>query len=146
MSQNIRLHLFKASILMTTCNSSRKLTKALVEYWRDYVPLSLLGQRKKFLSIVDCWGGQGYGKGLYDHISRRTRLPTSRKTTDQIESLDVFFNGQMKVIPRRLYDRVLFDELDIKMSEHNNIICLTFLNYNQIQWRRLSKELLQNTC
>lgn len=38
----------------------------------------------------------------------------------------------MKVIPRRLYDRVLLDELDISMSERNNIIRLVSLTHNQL--------------
>ncbi|CAF1517005.1 unnamed protein product [Didymodactylos carnosus] len=38
----------------------------------------------------------------------------------------------MKVIPRRIYDRVMLDELDINMGERNNIIRLTSLNHNQL--------------
>jgi hypothetical protein len=37
----------------------------------------------------------------------------------------------MKVIPRRLYDRVLLDELDINISERNSIIRLMPLTHNQ---------------
>ena len=132
MSDNIRSHLFKASNVVVTCSSSGKLTTSLVEYWRDHVLLPSLGQRKKFLLISDCWGGQADGKGLYDHISGCTRLEVPKKTTDQIQPLDVFFNRQMKVIPRRLYDRVLLDELDINMSERNNIIRLMSLTHNQL--------------
>ena len=39
-------------------------------------------------------------------------------------------NRQKKVIPRRLFDRVLLDELDINISESNNIIRLTSLTHN----------------
>ena len=38
----------------------------------------------------------------------------------------------MKVIPRRIYDRVMLNELDVNMSERNNIIRLASLNYNQL--------------
>jgi hypothetical protein len=38
----------------------------------------------------------------------------------------------MKVIPRRLYDRVPFDELDINISERNNIIRFMSLTHNQL--------------
>jgi hypothetical protein len=38
----------------------------------------------------------------------------------------------MKVIPRRLYDRVLLDELYINISERNNIIRLVSLTHNQL--------------
>jgi hypothetical protein len=37
----------------------------------------------------------------------------------------------MKVIPRRLYDRLLRHELDIHISERNNIIRFTSLSHNQ---------------
>jgi hypothetical protein len=132
MSENIRSHLFKTSNVVVTCSSSGKLTTSLVEYWRDHVLLPSLGQRKKFLLISDCWGGQADGKGLYDHIPGCTRLEIPKKTTASIQPLDVFFNRQMKVIPRRLYDHVLLDELDINISERNNIIRLTSLNHNQL--------------
>ena len=131
-SENIRSHLFKATNVIITCNKSGKLTTSLVEYWRDHVLLPSLGERKRFLLISDCWGGQTYGKGLYDQIPGCTRVEIPKKTTDLIQPLDVFFNRQMKVIPRRLYDRVLLDGLDINISERNNIIRLTSLNHNQL--------------
>jgi hypothetical protein len=118
--------------VLVTCSSSEKLTTSLVEYWCDHVLLPSLGQRKKFFLISDCWEGQTDGKGLYDHIPGRTSLEVPTKTTDRIQPLDIFFNRQMKVIPRRLYDRVLLDELDINMSERNNIIRLMSLTHNQL--------------
>jgi len=141
-SENIRSHLFKTPNVIVTCSSSGKLTTSLVEYWRDQVLLPSLESRKKFLLISDCCGGQTYGKGLYDHIPGCTRLEIPRKTTGQIQPLDAFFNRQMKVIPRQMYDRVMLDELDINMSERNNIIRLTSLNHNQLSsetFRRMIK-------
>jgi hypothetical protein len=132
LSEKIRSNLFKKSNVVITCSSSGKLTTSLVEYWRDNVLLPSLEKRQKFLLISDCWGGQTYGKGLYDQIPGCTRLEIPKKTTDRIQPLDVFFNRQMKVIPRRLYDRVLLDELDINMSERNNIIRLMSLTHNQL--------------
>ena len=132
LSDNIRSCLFKASNVVITCSSPGKLTTSSVEYWRDIVLLPSLGKHKKFLLISDCWGGQTYGKRLYDHISGCTRLEIPKETTDQIQPLDVFFNRQMKVIPRRLYDCLLLDELDINMSERNNIIRLMSLTHNQL--------------
>ena len=131
-SKNIRSHLFKTLNVVITCSSSGKLNTSLIEYWRDHVLLPSLGERKKFLLISDCWGGQADGKGIYDHIPGCTRLEIPKKTTDKIQPLDVFFNRQMKVIPRRLFDRVLLDELDINISERNNIIRLTSLTHNQL--------------
>jgi hypothetical protein len=132
MSENIRSHLFKASNVVIICSSSGKLTTSLVEHWRDHVLLPSLEKHQKFLLISDCWGGQTYGKGFYHHIPGCTRLEIPKKTTDQNQPLDVFFNRSMKVIPRRLYDRVLLDELDINMSERNNIIRLMSLTHNQL--------------
>lgn len=132
LSDNIRSRLFKASNVEITSSSSGKLTTSLVEYWGDHVLVPSLGKHQKFLLISDCWPGQTDGKGLYDHITGCTRLEIPKKTTDQIQPLDVFFNRQMKVIPRRLYDRVLLDELDINMSERNNIIRLMSLTHNQL--------------
>ena len=131
-SENIRSHLFKTSNVVITCSSSGKLTTSLVEFWRDHVLLPSLGKRKKFLLISDCWDGQADGKGIYDHVPGCTRLEIPKKTTNAIQPLDVFFKRQMKVIPRRLFDQVLLDELDINISERNNIIRLTSLTHNQL--------------
>ncbi len=91
MSENIRSHLFKTSNVVIT-GSSGKLTTSLVKYWHDHVLLPSLGQYKKFLLILDCWGGQIYGKRLYDHLPGCTRLQVPKKTTDEIHPLYVFFN------------------------------------------------------
>lgn len=129
---SIRSHLFKTSYVVITCSSSEKLTTSLVECWGDHVLLPSLGKRKKFLLISGCWGGQTDGKGLYDHIPACTRLEIPKKTTHQIQPLNVFFNRQMRVTPRVLYDRVLLDELNISISERNHIIRLMSLTHNQL--------------
>jgi hypothetical protein len=95
-SENIRLHLLKASDVVVTCSSSGKITTSLVEYWRDHVLLPSLGQRKKVLLISDCWGGHTDGKGLYDHIPGCARVELSKKMTDQIQPLDVFSTAKCK--------------------------------------------------
>lgn len=84
------------------------------------------------LLVLHCFHRNCTSLGLYDRIPGCTRLEVPKKTTDQIQPLDVFFNRQMKVILRRLYDRVLLDELDINMSERNNIIRLMSLTHNQL--------------
>jgi hypothetical protein len=132
LSDNIRSHLLKASNVVITCSSSGKLTTSLAEYWRDHVLLPSLRECNEFLLISDCWGGQTYGKELYDHIPGCTRLEIPKETTDQIQPLDVFYNRQMKVILRWLYERVLLNELDINMSERNNIIRLMSFTHNQL--------------
>ena len=131
-SKNIRSHLFKASNVVATRSSSGKLITSIIEYWRDHVLLLSRGERKKFPFISDYWSGQADGKGIYHYIPGCTRLEIPKETMDKIQPLGVFFNGQTKVIPRRLFDRVLLDELGINISEYNNIICRTSLTRNQL--------------
>ena len=93
-SKNIRSHLFKTSNVVTTCSSTERLTTPLIEYWSDHVLLPSLAERKKFLLISDCWGGQEDGKRIYNHIPGCTRLEIPKKTTAEIQSLDVFSIGK----------------------------------------------------
>ena len=114
MSENIRSHLFKASNVVITCSSSGKLTTSLVEYWRDHVLLPSLGPTEEISTHLGLLGRTDRRKGVIRSHFRSTRLEEPKKTTDQIQPLDVFFNRQMKVIPRRLFEHLLLDELDIK--------------------------------
>ncbi|CAF1288700.1 unnamed protein product [Adineta ricciae] len=91
---------------------------------------SAANKRQKFPLISDCWGGPTHGKGLHDHLSGCTRVEIPKKMTDQIQPLDVFFKRQMKVIPRRSYDRVLLDQVNINSSEREDIVRLMSLTHN----------------
>ena len=136
MSENIHPYLFKTSNVVIICSSSGKLTTSSVEYWRDHVLLPSPGERERVLLISNRWGGQTDGKGLYDHIPGCAILAVPKKTTDKTQPLDVFFNRQMKVISRRLYDRVLLDELGMNISERNNIIalCLSLITNSLVKY------------
>ena len=131
LSDNIKANLPQMKNVVVTCSASGKLTTSLVEYWRDkcLIP-SLLSE--KTLLISDCWSGQTYHKGMYDSIKELKRLKIPWKITSKIQPLDVFFNRQWKVIARRIYERVLLDELEIHLAQRNNIIHLQSLIHNQL--------------
>ncbi|CAF1019988.1 unnamed protein product, partial [Adineta ricciae] len=115
-SENIRLHLFNASNVVITCSSSGKLTTSMVEYWRDHVLLSSLENIRSF------------------HSSRTVGVNRlmERDYTIISPGAQGFKYQRKRRIPRRLYDRVLVDELDVNMSEQNNIIRLISLTHNQL--------------
>ena len=61
-----------------------------------------------------------------------TRLEIPKKTTSIAQTLDVYFNRQYKAIVRKVHDCIRLGELDINISERNNIIKLNSLVYNQV--------------
>ncbi|CAF4297484.1 unnamed protein product [Rotaria sp. Silwood2] len=124
-------HFFKAPNIVVSCSSSGKLTTSLVKYWRDCVLLPSISSHRTLL-ISDCWSGQGDHTGVYDDIRNLRRLEIPKHTTNQIQPFDVFYNNQHKYIARCIYDRVPLDELDVNLSERNNIIRCQSLIYNQL--------------
>jgi hypothetical protein len=131
MSDNIRANLPKMKNVVVTCSASGKLTTSLVKYWRDKCLLPSLSSHKTLL-ISDSWSGQADQKDIYESIRGLKRLEIPWKTTSKIQPLDVFFNRQWKVIVRKVYERVLLDEIDIHLAQRNNIIYLQSLIHNQL--------------
>ena len=131
MSDNIKAHLFKADNVVCTCSASGKLTTSLVEYWRDTVLAQCLLKNSKYLLLSDSWSTQG-AKSLYERLKNLERLEIPPKTTSLIQPLDVYFNRQWKAIARKAYDRVRLDEINVNLSERNNIIRLQSLIHNQM--------------
>jgi hypothetical protein len=121
--------MFKAENIVLTCSKSGKLSRSHVEYWRDNVLMQNVP--KKSLLLSDSWSGQGDVK-LYRKVPGCTRLEIPPWTTDQIQPLDRYFNRQLKYIIRRVYDRVMLDQLPISMRQRDNIIKLTSLAHNQM--------------
>lgn len=130
LSDNIKKNLFKAKNVVVTCSTSGKLTESLVKYWRDTVLEPTMGS-KKCLLLSDCWGAQG-DETLYTEMKDCTRLEIPKKTTSIIQPLDVYFNRQYKAIARKVHDRIRIDELNITISDRNNIIKLNSLIHNQL--------------
>ena len=131
-SDNIKNNLFKANNVVITCSASGKLTTSLVEYWRDNVLIPSIACSSRTLLLSDSWTGQGDGKGIYEKVKGCKRMEIPPKTTAKIQPLDVFFNHEYKVIARRVYDRVILDDIDIQMAQRSNLIRLHSLIHNQI--------------
>ena len=119
--------------MVITCSSSGKLTSSLVTYWKDNVLAPSIGS--KILLLSDSWSGQNddniYGdlKPIAKTVHRIQILP---KTTSDIQTLDKYFNRQIKVLAKKVYNRVALDQLNVNLHERNNIIKLVSLIHNQL--------------
>ena len=114
---------------MVTCSSSEKLTRSLVEYWRDHVLRPFVPEKSLLLS--DYWSGQRHSD-IYAAVKGCKRLEIPAHTTSRIQPLDVYFNRQWKVVARRIFDHVQLDDIAINLSQRNNIIHVNSLIHNQL--------------
>ena len=130
MSDNIKNNRFKADNVVVTCSASGKLTTSLVQYWSKNVLVPSIASSSCILLLSDSWSGQGNEKGIYENVKGCKRMEIPPKTTARIQPLDVFFNHEYKVIARRVYDRMILD--DIQMYQRNNLIRLHSLIHNQM--------------
>ena len=131
MGENIKSNLPRVENVFVTCSASGKWTTSLVEYWRDNCLMSSLSSQKTLL-LSDSWSGKANGKGIYESVKGLKRLEIPWKKTSKIQSLDLFFNRQWKIIVRKVYERVILDEIDIQLAQRNNIIRLQSLVHNQL--------------
>lgn len=136
MSDNIKRNLFKADNVVTTCSQSGKLTTSLVEYWVENVLLPTIGDKKTLL-LSDYWGGQRDPK-LYQSLKNFIRMEIPKKTTCLIQPCDVYYNRQYKYLIRQTYDYVRLYDLEINLSQRNNIIKMNSLVYNQLSSPRFN--------
>ncbi|CAF2902010.1 unnamed protein product [Rotaria sp. Silwood2] len=126
---NVKKNLFHAKNIVLTCSKSGKLTSSLVTYWVNQCLIPNLQSRT--LLLVDSLPHQVHPevyKGL-KHFEYRVIPP---KTAPIIQPLDVYYNRQHKKIVRRIYDHVRLDEIDINLSERNNLIKLQSLVHSQM--------------
>lgn len=126
---NVKKNLFNAKNIVLTCSKSGKLTSSLVTYWVNQCLFPNL--RSRTLLLVDSLPHQIHPevyKGL-KHFEYRVIPP---KTTSMIQPLDVYYNRQHKKIVRRIYDHVRLDEIDVNLSERNNLIKLQSLVHSQM--------------
>jgi hypothetical protein len=133
MGEIVKRHLFQPKNVVITCSSSGKLTSSLVKYWRDKVLVPTIG--KKALLLSDSWSGQNDDTIYTDLKSsgkavHRIQIPP--KTTSDIQPLDKYFNRQIKVLAKKIYNRVTLDELNVNLHERNNIIKLVSIIHNQL--------------
>ena len=132
MSDDIKAHLYKADNVVVTCSASGKLITSLVEDRHDHVLLPSISLSSRSLLLSDSWSGHSDAKGIYKKIKGLYRLEISPKTTPKIQPLDVFFNRQYKVIAHRVYDRVIPVDINIHLTERNNVIHLHSLIHNPL--------------
>ena len=128
MGEVVKARLFKPDNVVVTCSSSGKLTSSLVTYWRDNCLLPSIPS--KCLLLSDTWSAQSdpklYEKSMCDRKDI-VRLEIPWKTTSDLQPLDTFFNRQIKNFIKKVHQRVALDEIDVHMSDRNNIIKLVSL-------------------
>ena len=122
---------FGSSLAVCTCSVSGKLTASLMNCWRDNVLAPCLLENSKYLLLSDAWSTLE-AKSLYESLKNLERLEIPPKITSLIQPSNVYFNRQRKAIARRAYDRVRLDDININMSERNNILRLQSLIHNQM--------------
>jgi len=128
-SENSKKNLFKAKNIVVTCSKSGKLTSSLVTYWRDQCLIPNL--RSRTLLLLDSLPHQ-VNPQVYEGLKHFEYTVIPPKTTSIIQPLDVYYNRQHKKIVRRIYDHVRLDEIDINLSERNNLIKLQSLVHSQM--------------
>ena len=133
MGEVVKTRSFKPDNVVVTCSSSGKLTSSLVTYWRDNCLLpSIPG---KCLLLSDSWSAQSDPK-LYEKSMCGGKdivgLEILSKTTSDLQPLDTFFNRQIKNFIKKVHQLVALDEIDVHMSDRNNIIKLVSLLHKQL--------------
>ena len=128
-SDNIKRNLFNAKNIVLTCSKSGKLSASLVTYWRDrcFIP----NLRAKTILLVDSLPHQ-INPDIYKDLKNFEYRVIPPKTTTFIQPLDVYYNRQHKKIVRRIYDHVRLDQIDVNLSERNNLIKLQSLAHSQM--------------
>ena len=134
LTENVKKSLFQTKNIILTCSKSGKLSTSLLQYWRDNVLEPAIGTNK-FLLISDSWDVQS-NKTLYEKLKNCQRIEIPKRTTSWIQPLDVYFNRQFKAIARKVYDHIRLDNIDINISQRNNIIKLNSLINNQLSSKR----------
>jgi len=127
--ENVKKNLFNAKNIVLTCSKSGKLSSSLITYWRDQCLIPNL--RARTLLLVDSLPYQ-INSDLYKGIKNFEYRVIPPKTIGMIQPLDVYYNRQHKKIVRRVYDHIRLDQIDINLSERNNLIKLQSLVHSQM--------------
>ncbi|CAF1958695.1 unnamed protein product [Rotaria magnacalcarata] len=117
----VERYLFRPKNVIITCSTSGKLTSSLVKYWRNQILAKSIG--KKALILSDSWTGHN-GESIYKDLKsigktvKRLKIPP--KTTSHIQPLDKYFNRQIKVLAKKIYNP---DELDqfVRKKQHYQV-------------------------
>ena len=90
---------------------------------------------KRCLLLSDSWAEQKDQK-LYEKKNcdgkEVFRLEIPKRTTSELQPLDCFYNRQMKIFIKKIYNRVALDQISIHLYERNNIIKLVSLMHDQL--------------
>ena len=133
MGNIVKNRLFVPKNVVITCSSSGKLTASLVSYWLEKCLLPSMN--KTCLLLSDSWSAQN-DKKIYESSKINgkyvERIQIPQHTTSDIQSLDKYYNRQMKNFLKRLYNHVALDRIPINLYERNNIIKLVSLVHNQL--------------
>ena len=126
---NVKKNLFHAKNIVLTCSKSGKLTSSLVTYWVNQCLVPNL--RSRTLLLLDSLPHQIHPK-VYEELKHFEYRVIPPKTTSMIQPLDVYYNRQHKKIVRRIYDHIRLDEINVNLSERNNLIKLQSLVHSQM--------------
>ena len=118
MSDIVQRNLFESKNVITTCSSSGRLTSSLVKFRRDKVLVPSIGE--KVLLLSDSWSHQNDESVYHDRKSIKKDIRLIQilpRTISAIQSLDKYFNRQIKDLAKRICNRVALDQLKFFMSE-----------------------------
>lgn len=127
----------QAPNLYLLCSTSGKLTKPLILDWfRDVLfPTFDLNQDKKGMLLVDSWGGFSDKEAIFSQTTGDTanvyveQMPP--KVTGLIQPLDLLFFRPWKMYLRIISDYVVFNRLNISLTNRNQTIKLMSLVHYQ---------------
>ncbi|CAF4495037.1 unnamed protein product [Rotaria socialis] len=115
--------LYLSKTIVLACSKNDKLTHSLVTYWRGHCLVPNLSS--KALLLVDSFPSHANPEVDKDLKNFEYRvIPPKTTSFIQLQPLDIYYNRQYKMIPRRIYDHVRVGEIDINLVERNNIITL----------------------
>lgn len=113
-------------------SKSGKLDKGLMASWVEEC-VQPLCKDKKIALMYDSWTGQT-DETIYTSIGENcTRLQIPAKATSLIQPLDKYIFRQYKIFRRKIFERVVLDNLDVDLHKRQYVIKMHSVIYNQLQ-------------
>lgn len=122
---------FRAQNVEVTCSTSGNLTTSLFTRWVERVLYPEVWD--DCLVLLDSWGGQqnDISFNCFSGDKSCTRMKIPAGTTSKDQPLDVFYFHHWKAVVKYFHDWVMLHDIDINLSERDNIIKLQSLIHNQ---------------